>query len=123
MEDDQVELGTELDPPRKPFAAFLQEQRNGGLHGELSDALAALVEAVLEHGKKGSIVLTVTVAPNADGVTVTVTDKVKTTIPEGDRGAAIFFVDEHGNLTRRNPAQIELPLREVVDRKRKAAGE
>ncbi len=96
---------------RKPFAAFVQEQRGGGLHGELSDALAALVLAVQEHRKTGTIVLTVTVKPNNDGQTVTVTDKLKLTMPEGERGAAIFFADEDGNLTRRNPAQPELPLR------------
>lgn len=98
---------------RKPFAAFIQEQRNGGLHGELSDAFAELVRSVDEHRKAGSIVLTIKVAPNNDGQTVTVTDKLKVTAPEGDRGAAIFFVDGDGNLSRRNPRQTELPLREV----------
>lgn len=100
---------------RKPFAAFVQEQRNGGLHGELSDALAEVVAAVDEHRKAGTLVLTVKVTPNNDGQTVTVTDKIKVTLPEGDRGAAIFFVDADGNLSRRNPRQIELPLREVPE--------
>ncbi len=106
---------------RKPFAAFVQEQRNGGLHGELSLALAELVNAVSEHRKAGTLTLTVKVAPNNDGLTVTVTDKIKMTAPEGDRGAAIYFVDAEGNLSRRNPYQQELPLREVAERK--AAGE
>lgn len=103
----------ETEGQRKPFAAFVQEQRNGGLHGELSDALAQLVLAVDEHRKAGSLVLTVKVSPNNDGMTVTVTDKIKLTVPEGDRGAAIFYVDADGNLNRRNPMQTELPLREV----------
>lgn len=99
---------------RKPFAAFVQEQRNGGLHGELSEAMAALVTAVDEHRKAGTLVLTVKITPNSDGQTVTVTDKLKLTLPEGDRGAAIFFVDADGNLSRRNPRQMEIePLREV----------
>ena len=101
---------------RKPFAAFIQEQRNGGLHGELSDSLAELVLAVAEHRQKGVLQLQVIVTPNADGVTVTVADKVKLTLPEGERGAAIFFVDEDGNLSRQNPRQIELPLREVGEK-------
>lgn len=100
--------------PRKPFAAFVQEQRNGGLHGELSDSLVELVSAVQEHGKAGSLVLTVKVAPNKDGMTVTVTDKIKVTLPEGERGAAIYFIDADGNLSRRNPMQTELPLKEVT---------
>lgn len=101
------------DGPRKPFAAFVQEQRGGGLHGELSDGLAELVTAVRDLGKAGSLVLTVKVTPNKDGATVTVTDKVKVSMPEAERGAAIFFVDEGGNLSRRNPNQQELPLKEV----------
>lgn len=102
-----------MDETRKPFAAFIQEQRNGGLHGELSDALTELVAKVAEYEKKGALVLTINVQPNKDGMTVTVTDKLKLTLPEGDRGAAIYFFDESGNLSRRNPAQTELPLREV----------
>jgi hypothetical protein len=87
----------------------------------LSDALADLVLAVAEHRKKGVLQLQVIVTPNGDGVTVTVADKIKMTVPEGERGAAIFFVDEDGNLSRQNPRQIELPLREVGESK--AAGE
>ena len=102
---------------RKPFAAFIQEQRNGGLHGELSDALHDLVEAVAEHGKKGALQLQVIVEPMGDGSTVRVTDKIKMTMPEGERGAAIYFIDHEGNLSRKNPAQTELPLREVGERK------
>lgn len=98
---------------RKPFAAFIQEQRNGGLHGELSHELAALVEAVQETQKPGTLTLTVKVAPNKDGVTMTVTDKVVAKAPEVDRGAAIFFVQGDGNLVRRDPRQLEMPLREV----------
>ncbi len=99
---------------RKPFAAFITEQRGGGLHGELSDALAELVLACLETGKKGKLVLEVAVASNKDLATVTVTDKIKVTAPEIDRGAAIYFADEDGNLSRRNPRQMELgDLREA----------
>lgn len=98
---------------RKPFAAFVQEQRNGALHGELSDRIAELVLAVAETGKKGKLQLELTIAPNADGMTVTVSDKIKVVPPEGERGAAIFFIGENGSLTRRNPAQTELPLRDV----------
>ena len=103
-------MGTEQ---RKPFAQFVQEQRNGCLHGELSDALVELVGAVAEHEKKGTLVLTITVTPNKDGQTVVVTDKVKVTLPEGNRGAAIYFFDADGNLSRRNPNQMEMPLKEV----------
>lgn len=101
------------DGQRKPFAAFVNEQRGGALHGELSEGLTDLVRAVHDTGKPGTIALTIKVTPNKDGATVQVTDKVKVSLPEGDRGAAIFFFDEHGNLSRRDPRQIELPLQDV----------
>ena len=98
------------DAGRTPFAAFLQQQRNGGLHGELSDALAELVNAAQETQKPGTITLTVKVTPSKDGETVVVTDKLVSKLPEGDRGAAIFYVEGDGNLVRENPRQIKLPL-------------
>lgn len=105
---------SEFQGNRKPFAAVIQEQRNGGLHSELSHELAALVSAVQETQKPGTLTLTMKVAPNKDGVTMTVTDKVVAKIPENDRGAAIFFVQGDGNLVRRDPRQLEMPLREVT---------
>lgn len=98
---------------RRPFAAWLTEQRGGSLHGELTEKLADLVAACLEHGEGGSLVLTVKVKPNKDGVTVTVTDEVKAKEPEGDRGAALFYADAEGNLSRRDPRQPELPLKDI----------
>jgi hypothetical protein len=79
------------------------------------------VLATVEHGKKGSLSLKFEVQPNADGMTVTITDKVDVKKPEGARGAGIWFTDDAGNLSRRNPMQQELPLRDVTERK--AAGE
>jgi hypothetical protein len=99
---------------RKPFAQFLQEARKGGLHTELSDELADLVHACVETGKKGKLALTVTVVPakDEDG-TVQITDDVKVTVPKPDARPSVFFADDHGNLSRTNPRQPELPLREV----------
>jgi len=103
------------DDGRKPFAAFMQEHRNGSLHSELSDLLAELVIAAREVGKKGSLTIKLEVVPNADGQTVTIGDTVVLKKPEPNRGTGIWFSDETGNLSRRNPMQPELPFREVRD--------
>ncbi len=105
---------------RKPFAAFMQEHRQGGLHSELSDQLAELVLATREQGKKGSLTLKLDVAPNADGMTVTIVDSITLKKPEATRQAGIWYSDEDGNLSRRNPMQQELPIREVRDERRAA---
>lgn len=97
----------------RPFAQFVQEQRNGGLHGELSEVLAALNSAVILHQKKGTLTVTITIAPTKHPAMVEVTDEVKAKIPEADRGGALFYVDEEGNMHRSNPQQPSLPLREA----------
>jgi hypothetical protein len=109
-----TEIAADERPQTKPFAAFVQEQRRGALHTEVSDQLAELVHACVETGKKGTLTLQITVAPtkNEEG-TVLVTDDIKVKAPKPDARPAIFFTDEHGNLSRQDPRQAELPLREV----------
>lgn len=98
-------------PARKPFAAWLQEHRKGSLHAELTEALAEVAAAVLEHGKNGTIALTIKVGKNKDDITLTVVDDLVVKAPKPGRGASVYFTDDAGNLSRTNPAQPELPLR------------
>jgi hypothetical protein len=99
---------------RKPFAAFVQEARNGALHDDLSTGLADLVAACVETGKKGTLTLKVTVAPQKDEVTILVTDDVTVKIPRHESKPALFFHDDAGNLLRNDPRQLDLAsLREV----------
>lgn len=105
---------TEAPRSTKPFGAWLQEQRGSGLHGELSDALADVARAVSEHGKAGSLTLTVKLKPSKIDGAVEVEDDIKVKVPQADRGAALFFVDGDGNLSRRDPRQPELPLRDAA---------
>lgn len=101
-------------PPVKQFNVFLQEHRGAGLHNELSEGLAELTAAVLRQQKKGSLTVTVNVAP-AEGaaVAVVVTDEVKVKAPKAATPPSLFFSDDHGNLSRRDPRQTEMPLREA----------
>lgn len=109
----EVEHG-ELVSATKPFGQFLLEQRNGGLHGELSDRLREVVEAVVEQGKPGTLTLTVTIKPAGNGTNqFIVGDDIKAKAPEPERGASLFFADRRGNLSRTDPRQPELPLQEV----------
>lgn len=101
----------------RPFAAVLQEHAKGSVHARLSDLLAELTAAVAETGKKGTLTLVVTVAPVSKGAAgaLTVSTKIAAKVPEGDDAAptSVFFADDHGNLTRNDPNQLTLPLREV----------
>lgn len=105
---------TTSDKQVRPFADFLVEQRSGRTHTELGEALNELVEAVADTGKSGTLTLTLKVKPagKAEGM-VTIVDDVIVKPPKGERGEAIYFIDANHNLTRHNPAQQTLPLREV----------
>jgi hypothetical protein len=96
----------------RPFVEFLHEQRRGATHVELSEALNKVTEAVVEHGKVGSITLTVKVKPGGDGMVI-VEDEIKAKAPEPGRAANIYYVDDDANLQREDPRQQRLPLREV----------
>lgn len=103
-------------PHVRPFGEFLQQQRRGALHGELSEALHELLQAVKDTGKAGKLTVTIGVKPAAKGNAeqVLVSDAVITKAPSVERPESIFFLDDTGNLTRNDPRQIELPLREVT---------
>lgn len=95
----------------RPFAAVLQELARGAVHADASEQLHALVDAVTEHGTKGSLTLQIDVAPVAKGDTsaLTVTAKVTSKKPTASQ-ASVFFVDRAGNLSRRDPRQTEIPM-------------
>lgn len=119
IETTAAEVGQAADenPAVKPFNQWLLEQRGGALHGELSEELQKLVLAVTEHEKPGTLTLVVKVKQAETGTHLLVADEVKVKAPEPDRGAALFFDDGHGNLSRRDPRQPQLPFDEVNARK------
>lgn len=101
------------DSPRKLFAAWLQEQREGLLHGELTDALAEVSAAVIDLNKGGTVELKLKINPAGKGQrAVFVTDEVKAK-PPVDKPSMMFFADGEGNLSRRDPNQTALPLKDV----------
>ena len=106
------------DPVIRPFADALIEMQGGRTHTELSESLHELIARVRDTGKKGTITLTITVAPvkNASENTLTVSDLVTTKLPAHDRRVSLFFADADGNLSRRDPNQLEFSgLREVPE--------
>jgi hypothetical protein len=115
MTDTSVPPEEDTGPIVRPFTEFLLQQAYGGTHDELTYGLHDLIAAVKDHGKAGSLTLTISVAPVGAGAErqVMVTDRVALKAPTGKRPTSMFFVDDDGNLTRKDPRQPELPLREV----------
>jgi hypothetical protein len=109
----QTDTTTTEAPQVKPFAAFLQEQRKGGLHTELSEGMAEMVQACRDLGKNGTVTIKFTVKPQKDGETLQVVDDVVFKAPKGDRPPSTFFADDQGNLSRNQPRQESFDLRKV----------
>ena len=105
---------TKIDPDDivvRPFADWLLEQSNGNTHDELGEALHDLIARVTDTGKRGSLSLTVTVAPMKDDLEIlVVTDEIKLKLPEHDRKPSIFYPGEHGNLSRKDPEPADVRL-------------
>lgn len=97
---------------RRPFAAVMQEARKGGLHDEASEAVASVTEQVIDVGKPGTVTIKLTIKPGPEDGTVEIIDEVKAVAPKPKR-RSVFFADDHGNLSRRDPRQPELPLAAV----------
>lgn len=92
------------DPTIRPFDQLLRELGEGSTLSELSDAMWDLVQRVQDTAKAGSLTLTLNVGFDGSGRLV-VKDTVKTKLPEYSRPETRFFVDKHGNASRRDPSQ------------------
>ncbi len=101
------------DKPTGNFWGWLREHKQGALHSELSEKLAELALACLEHEKAGSLTLTINVRDSGDGSTVFVSDDLKAKIPTADRGGSIMFASDDGTLSRQDPRQMTLPMKVV----------
>jgi uncharacterized lipoprotein YbaY len=95
---------------------FIAESEDGRLHSDLTDALQELVEALREAAQrtgKAAGKLDISFALKFDdGIVETIADfKVKA--PKLARGRTIFWATHDNQLTKRNPAQPDLPFRDV----------
>lgn len=102
----------------RSFGQFLAEAENGQLHTDLSTALqdlvAALSDAAANTGGKPRGKLTLTLDFRIDGGVVEVNAEHKITRPKQVRARSIFWATPENHLTRLNPRQRELPLRDVT---------
>ena len=94
---------------------IIDQMSAGMARNRLEEALAEVIEAVKHTGKKGEVTLKISLKMN-DALTVTASPVVKTTLPTTDLGATTFFVDGQNKLSRRDPRQRDLPLKEIDHR-------
>lgn len=93
---------------------ILRDIRKGRPVEEATQALADVVRAVDDTGKRGSVTITLEVVPSKHGgPEKTLVCKIKTTKPNADIAPAIFFSDSDGDLHRVDPNQNEMKFEEA----------
>lgn len=101
----------------RSFAQFLAQVEDGRLHGDLSDGIRELIEklhdAAVNSGGMAKGKISVSFDFLLKGGVVEVTADFALKAPKLARGRSIFWATPENNLTRRNPAQPDLPFRDV----------
>lgn len=83
---------------------------DGGLPVEIADAqLREVIAAVQRTGKKGTVSVTLEIAPNGE-LGFAASAKVAAKAPQVSFGQSFFFVDRVGDLTREAPHMADLGL-------------
>lgn len=104
------------------FAQMLSKISHGDAAEQVSEHLAAVVKAVGEHEREGSITLVLTIKPRGkDSGQVEVTAKSTPKMPVREIAPSMFFVTEDGGLVRDNPRQRKFPFADQPVRVTKAA--
>ncbi|SEO83043.1 hypothetical protein [Actinacidiphila rubida] len=92
---------------------WLASHLGGRTAEEISAEFHTLLDAVREHGKKGSMTITFVVEPPANGVEsaplpIGVESAVKA--PKATAPKALYFLDADGNPCRDDPRQMAIPF-------------
>lgn len=91
------------------IAHVLAQINRGALADEAAAMMADLVQEVSHIGRKGSLTITVEVAPfTGNNDTVQLSGRVTVKPPSRDPHAGVFFYDEHGGLSRNDPSMNTL---------------
>lgn len=100
----------------KPITDTLRSLRSGVLVDEATDALAELVNAVMETGKAGelTIKLRLTKASRGSGALV-IRDTVTVKRPAEEILETILYATPEGSLLTQDPRQQTLDLKKVED--------
>lgn len=92
--------------------AFLRAHDKGRLVHQLENDLRTLVAAVLKHGKKGVLKLTLTITPECDEEgeieQVLVKPDVQLTQPRAGSPKKAYFPTKTNGLSRHHPNQLSL---------------
>ena len=105
-------------PAARNFGQLIAEHEEGRFHQHASDAMHDMLvkteEAAGLRGGTAKCKMTVTFEFSMDGGIVEATAEITTKVPKLKRGKSVFWLTPEGHLSRANPRQPELPLRDVA---------
>lgn len=99
------------------FIEFLQTFRRGQLLNEGDAQLEKVINAMHETGGDGSITINLPFKLNKAGQ-IECTPKVTAKVPQRPMGTGIYWADDDGRLSRRDPAQMD--IEDEIERRRRA---
>jgi hypothetical protein len=102
------------------FLEFMQSFRRGQLLHEADEHLEKMVTAMIETGGDGKLVIEPPFKRNKAGQ-FECTPKVTAKLPQRQMGTGIYFADDDGRLSRRDPNQMD--IEDEIERRRPAAAE
>lgn len=101
----------------RTFAMLVADVEDGQLNGDMTDVVQDLIakmnDAAMSKSGKAKGKLVVTLNFELDGGIFTITSDHKVTVPKMARMKSVFWCTPENNLSRRNPSQHELELRDV----------
>lgn len=104
----------ETDQSQGVAVSTIASMHNGKTSDDLDDSLREVVAGVVASKLKGKVTLTLIIEPAGSGVGETplysVDADIKVSVPKKRRQKQSFFVDDHNNLTRREPGQTEMRM-------------
>lgn len=95
----------------RPITDVLWEIYKGDFVEEASNALAEVIRAVRQTGKKGALSIKLEVSKSdADEIAIEVVPQLGTKAPAPTKPKAIFMADDRGSLTRDDPRQQRIAV-------------
>lgn len=94
----------------RPFDEWLAEFRSGLVLRDISIELHDLISDVQAQEKKGSLTVVIEVSPVGSSGQLQVTVDARSKLPRQPPAASLYYVDKHGNPTRHDPLQSQLPM-------------
>ncbi len=101
------------------FLKTLSEINNGALVEEALTELNHLVDSVRDTKRKGKFTLEIDIEPlKGDDMVLTISGTTKIKLPDTGRHTSIMYPVEGGNLSRKDPRQLDIfSLKSVDDKK------